>query len=78
MEECTAALASLTYAIKAQRALSEMGIEAKTVKLDRNQSSRGCEYGISYDCSLHPRVKEALRLSGIGARRYMRGGGEIV
>ena len=49
MEECTAALASLTYAIKAQRTLSDIGIEAKTVKLDRAQSRRGCEYGISYD-----------------------------
>ena len=78
MEECTAALASLTYAIKAQRALSEMDIHSKIVKLDPSQARRGCEYGIAYDCALQKNVKEVLRTSGIEARRFLKGGGEIV
>lgn len=78
MEECTAALASLTYAIKAQRSLSLLGIDVRVVKLDPSRAKRGCEYGIAYPCELHSEIKQSLRSSGIGVRRFMKGGGEIV
>lgn len=78
MNECTAALASLTYAMKAQSALSSINIHADIIKLSDERSKRGCEYGILYDCSLHTDVKKHLRASGISVRRFLRGGGEIV
>ena len=78
MKECTAALASLTYAMKAQSALSELNIHADIVKLSDERAQRGCEYGILYDCSLHNDIKKHLRSSGISVRRFLRGGGEIV
>lgn len=77
MDDCTAALSSLTYAIKAERILAELGVSARVVKLDASVSRRGCEYGISFDCRDLPYVKTALKSAGISARRYLKGGGEI-
>ena len=77
MEDCTAALSSLTYAIKAERALANIGVLARTVKLEPGVARRGCEYGISFDCGELPRVKQTLREAKISVRRYLHGGGEI-
>ena len=77
MDDCTAALSSLTYAIKAERILAELGVSSRVVKLDASVSRRGCEYGISFDCRDLPHVKTALKSVGISARRYLKGGGEI-
>ena len=77
MDDCTAALSSLTYALKAERILSELGISARVVKLDANVSRRGCEYGIAFDCRDLPQVKTALRSAKVSVRRYLKGGGEI-
>ena len=78
MEECTAALASLTYAMKAQRTLFDLGIDSRVIKLDPSRSRRGCEYGIAFDCQLQGEIKQHLRSAGISVRRYLKGGGEIV
>ncbi len=78
MDECTAALASLTYALKAERALVAGGIYVKIIKLSPEIARRGCEYGISYPCEAHAEVKARLRAEGIAVRRFLKGGGEIV
>ncbi len=78
MEECTAALSSLTYALKAQRALLDLGIESRVIKLDAPRARRGCEYGIAFDCRDQNEIKQGLRSAGISVRRYLKGGGETV
>ena len=78
MDECTAALASLTFAIKAQHALTDAGISAKVTKLSPDVAKRGCEYGISYPCEHQSEVKANLRANGIGVRRFLKGGGETI
>ncbi len=70
-------MASMTYAIKAQRALSLLDIDTKVVKLDR-ATKRGCEYGIEYPCERESEVRLGLHRSGISVRRFMKGGGEII
>lgn len=75
---CTAALTSLTYAMKAQKALYAVGLHSDIVKLSAGSSKRGCEYGVQFPCELEDQIKRALRSSDIGVRRYLREGGEMV
>ena len=78
MNICTATMESLTYAIKAKRLLAPIGISSDVVKVDSSRTGRGCEYGISFDCSQLDDIKRALANSGIHVKRYLRGGGELV
>ncbi len=73
---CTATLTSLTYAMKAQRSLTEKGLYSEIIKLDSASAKRGCAYGIKYPCEYEDKIKTVLRESGIGVRRYLRGGDE--
>ena len=75
---CTAALASLTYAMKAQGVLSAAGFYTDIIKLDPSRSRRGCAYGIQFDCNDSDKVRKALKASGIDVTRYIRGGGDII
>jgi len=74
---CTATLTSLTYAMKAQRALTSAGLYAEVVKLDSEQAKRGCSYGVRYPCEYESKVKEVLREGKLGVRRYLRGGDSV-
>ncbi|MBQ8387355.1 MAG: DUF3343 domain-containing protein [Clostridia bacterium] len=78
MSLCTAAADSLTYAMKAQRALADSGIGCDIVKLDPSHAKRGCEYGISFDCARADEVRRALAGAGIRVKRYLKGGGEMI
>ena len=78
MNVCTAAMESLTYAMKAKRALADAEIAADIVKPGSSAQKRGCEYGISFDCSALDEVKRILAGAGIRPRRYLKGGGELV
>ena len=76
--ECTAALASLTYAIKAQKILYENGISSKVVRLDASKERRGCGFGVEFSCDDSHLVKRILRGARVDVRRYLTGGGEPV
>lgn len=43
------ATSSITYAIKGQKALSINSIRSRVIKLDANQTKKGCAYGIEVD-----------------------------
>ena len=75
---CTAALSSLTYAMKAQRALESASIHSDIVKLDFSKSRRGCAYGVKFLCQYTPEVRAVMKENGIGVIKYLNGGGEIV
>lgn len=75
-ELCTAALSSLTYAMKAQRALADAGLHSDIVKLDARRTKRGCAYGVCFLCEYSDKVKRTLKDSGIGVSSYISGGGE--
>ena len=46
MKSCTAAIGSLTLAMKAKSALDAAGIYCTIVKLDPTMTKRGCAYGL--------------------------------
>lgn len=75
MKQCTAALGSLTYAIKAQRALAEAGVHSEIVKLDSSMTRRGCSYGVEYSCSDQRSVRAVMSAEKITVTGYINGGG---
>lgn len=73
---CIAAIQSMTYAVKAQKALNSRNIGSEVVKLDPTLTKRGCAWGIQFDCRLVSEVKRILDNKDIpygeiiGANRY--------
>ena len=74
---CTASMSSQTYALKAQRALSEMSIPCRVVRLDGAKSKHGCAYGIEFSCGQLENVKRVLQSARIKPRHLYRGDVEI-
>ena len=64
---CTATTTTVTYALMAQRALSENGINARIVRPPAEAEARGCAYGIEFDLREKRRVKEILDRARIKA-----------
>ena len=75
---CTAALSSLTYAMKAQRALESAGLHSDIVKLDSRRSRHGCAYGVKFKCEHAASVRSVMKENGIGVIKYLNGGGELI
>lgn len=73
---CIAAIQSMTYAVKAQKALNSRNIGSEVVKLDPTLTKRGCAWGIQFDCRFVSEVKRILDNKDIpygeiiGANRY--------
>ena len=63
---------SVTYATKAQRALSKAAIYSETIKLDSGGAGRGCTYGLEFSCSQWDNVRTVLASSGIKAHDFIR------
>ena len=78
MKQCTAALGSLTYAIKAQRALAENGLACEIVKLDSSMTRRGCAYGVTFSCEEQRAVRSILGKEKITVTGFVNGGGELL
>ena len=57
---CVASLKSMTYAIKAKKALSEINVFSEIIKIDPKLTHNGCAYGIKFDCINLYSVKDAL------------------
>lgn len=72
---CTAAIGSLTHAMKGQRLLDDLGIAAKIVKLDAGRTKKGCSYGIEFACSELKRARAALGAAHLPISAYLDGGG---
>ncbi|MBR4873707.1 MAG: DUF3343 domain-containing protein [Clostridia bacterium] len=75
MKQCTAALGSLTYAIKAQRALVQAGLGCEIVKLDATMTRRGCAYGVEFSCADHRAVRAVMSREQIPVTHYINGSG---
>ncbi len=54
------ALSSVTWAMKAQDALRDFGIESAIVRLRPGESPRGCSYGIEFSNNMLERVRTVL------------------
>ncbi len=62
---CIASLKSLTYAIKAQKVLSNYYINAEIVKLDSTNNKKGCSYGVKFDCINLYSAENALKNNNV-------------
>ena len=65
---CGVSVGSVTYAIKAQKALAVAAIHSEIVKLDSGNFGKGCTYGLEFGCSQLDGVKTVLKNSGIRFR----------
>lgn len=75
MKSCTAAIGSLTLAMKAHSVLTASGLNGRIVKLDPSMTRRGCAYGIEYSCEDHKAVRSAFNTAKISVSSYIKGGG---
>ncbi len=48
MKQTTITVGSVTYAIKAKKALLGIGIKSKLIKVDSSERELGCEYGVEF------------------------------
>lgn len=67
---CTAAIGSMTLAMKAQRALADSAVPCTVVKTEEGYGLRGCVYGIAYACSYERNVKAILESAKINVREW--------
>ena len=67
---CTAAVGSMTWAMRAQNALAEKAIPCTVVKTEEARGLRGCVYGISYACSYDSNVRATLEAAKISVREW--------
>jgi len=57
---CVIALKSMTYAIKAKKALNDHYIDAEIVKLEPSMTKKGCAYGVRFDRVNLTQAQEAV------------------
>ncbi len=62
---CIASLKSMTYALKAQKALSNYYISSEIIKLEAHMTKKGCAYGIKFDCMNLYAAENALKEFGV-------------
>ena len=70
MNTTTITVGSVTYAIKAKKALSGIGIKSKLIKVDSSKTARGCEYGIEFPSSVFLDVVAELKRNKINYSVY--------
>lgn len=58
---CIIALKSMTYALKARKALSDFYIDSEIVKLEPSMTKKGCAYGVRFDRVNLTQAQEALK-----------------
>ncbi len=74
MKYCTAAVGSMTSALKAHKALSSASILSNIVKINNSNTHRGCSYGLEFDYSQYYNVQFILKSYNINVSEYIMGG----
>ena len=67
--ECVAEIGSMTQAMRAQNALSEMAIPSTIVKTNSSKST-GCAYGLSLDCNQRENAENIFDRVKVRVRRW--------
>ena len=68
---CSAAIGSLTQAMKAQKALGEAAIPTTVIKYDSSRAgSKGCIYGIDFSCAQTKNVQTVLSRERIKVKQW--------
>ena len=61
----TIIVGSVTYALKAKKALERLGVRVRVVKGTPSENSHGCQYGIEYDIRFEMTVISEMHRLGI-------------
>lgn len=67
MNDVTVMIGSVTYAIKAQKAIAKKGIRTGIIKKE-SAGERGCTYGLQFDSRHSMAIVGILKTSGIQYR----------
>lgn len=70
---CIATVKSMTYALKAKRALGAYYINSEVIKLDSSATKNGCAYGIKFDCINLYAAENALKSNNIRYTQILTG-----
>lgn len=65
MKESTIAISSVNYAIRAREIASQAGIAARIVRLSREQTQKGCGYGVTVSFDKARALASLLRKEGV-------------
>ena len=65
MNTTTLTVGSVTYALKAKKALMRIGIRSELIKTEDSQRRSGCAYGIRFNSDLFYSVIDELRNNAI-------------
>jgi hypothetical protein len=65
MEQCILTVGTVTYAIRARKLLSSLGIRARLVKGTRPGGAGGCAYGVEIPSADLTLATDALTRAGI-------------
>ena len=68
---CFAAIGSITYAQKAQKALAAAAIPSSVTKAEVSSSKRGCVYGIRFSCAQESNVRAILSNARIAVKEWI-------
>lgn len=68
--DCYAELGSMTYAMKAQKALAAAAIPATIIKSESSSSRHGCTYGIRFSCQQENNVRTVLAAARITVKQW--------
>lgn len=74
MKSCTAAVGSMTAALKGRKALTSASIPSNIVKLNDSKTLHGCAYGLEFDYSHYYNVQYILHSYSINVSEYIIGG----
>ena len=69
---CSAVIGSMTAALKAQRLLSGHALRSNVKKISPASRTRGCIYGIEFDCAQFQNVRSLLESSNTEVLEYLR------
>ena len=67
---CFAAIGSITYAQKAQKALAAAAIPSSVTKAEVSSSRRGCVYGVRFSCAQESNVRTVLSNARITVKEW--------
>ncbi len=65
---CSAAMAGLTVAQKAQKALAAAAIPSSVGKIKANEAHRGCTWCVNFSCNQSENVKTVFASAGINVK----------
>ena len=72
MKKCIIAISSVNHALRAEKALSAQSMRCKIVKLQPNETKKGCAYGIEISCKDVPSALSFLSNAHISYSEVLR------